>query len=172
MIYATGSPASARSAVTVFSLSASCSDTPTPRRHSGILTWPLTRCGLLPTASLGRSRRRCAAKAPKLCRSVGARADPAMAHSRSIKYGIWSWQMFGQTDVIAWVLRSGRELTQTDRDWLADFVEGKVRLPPGKPPLAYMLNSHRTLAIEAAEIEVKRRVAEARAGGSSSRGLP
>jgi hypothetical protein len=94
-----------------------------------------------------------------------------MAHSRSIKYGIWSWQMFGQTDVVAWVLRSGRELTQTDRDWLADFVEGKVRLPPGKPPLAYMLNSHRTLAIEAAEIEVKRRVAEARADGSSSRGL-
>jgi hypothetical protein len=94
-----------------------------------------------------------------------------MAHSISMKHAIWSWQIFGHTKSIAWVLRSGRELTQTDRDWLADFVEGKVKLPPGKPPAAYLLNGYRTLAIEAAENEVRHRLAEARGVGSSPRGF-
>jgi hypothetical protein len=94
-------------------------------------------------------------------------------HSRSMAHAIWTWKMFGEAAIadIAWVLRSGCELTQTDRDWLADFIDGKVKLPPGKPPLAHLLIGHRNLAIEAAENEVKRRSSDARAAGISPRGI-
>jgi hypothetical protein len=79
--------------------------------------------------------------------------------------------MLGQKDEMAWVLRGGRELTQTDRDWLADFWEGKIKLPKKKPPHADLLIGYRTLAIEAAANEVKRRVSEALAAGDSPRDL-
>src|SRR5690242_10768163 len=91
-------------------------------------------------------------------------------YSRSFAHAIWTYQLFGKVDDIAWVLRSGRELTQDDREWLAGYLEGK-RLPPRKAPFEHLLRAHKTLAIRAAANEVKELIASWIAAGEKRPGL-
>jgi hypothetical protein len=92
-------------------------------------------------------------------------------HSKSFAHAIWSWEIFGKVEGIAWVLRSDRELTPRDREWLADYIEGKISLPARKPLLAHLLQGNKNLAIEAAAGEVERLVEEWVAAGEKRRGL-
>jgi hypothetical protein len=76
-----------------------------------------------------------------------------------IEGGIHIWMLFGDAEGkerLAWWLRSGRPLSQKDRDLLADFIEGKIKRPgKGKPPLAHHLNNAHKLALHAAALEVE-----------------
>jgi hypothetical protein len=95
-------------------------------------------------------------------------------HSKSFAHAIWIWEKFGKVEGrrdIAWVLRSDRELTPRDREWLADYIEGKISLPAGKPPHVHLLKGNKNLAIEAAAGEVERLVEEWVAAGEKRRGL-
>jgi hypothetical protein len=111
-----------------------------------------------------------------MTQDYGKAADAADAQiplevSTRLGDAIWTWQMFGQTDDIAGVLLSGDDLSQADREWLADYVQGKIRLPRRKPPLAHLLQAHKTLAVTAAANEVRRLISEWTAAGQKRPGL-
>jgi hypothetical protein len=78
------------------------------------------------------------------------------------------WRQVGKRDGITEHLRSGRALDAADREWLALYIEGKIRKPRGQAPLAQLLdeNHPEQLAVEAAAFEVS----EATRAGEKRRG--
>lgn len=84
-----------------------------------------------------------------------------------VENALWSYRMFGDTERLEWVLRSGRPLSDGDRNLIADFIGGKIRLPRGRPPLAHLLSPMRirNLPLRAAAGEVDRLKATLRKTG-------
>jgi len=58
----------------------------------------------------------------------------AKEYQRSFRGAVGYWQTWGRSDLIAAYLRSDRPLLPDEREWLAGFVEGKIKLPRGRPP--------------------------------------
>jgi hypothetical protein len=81
------------------------------------------------------------------------------------------YRLFGEKDwIIESLRRSDVKLTMTDRNLVADLIEGKIKLPRGRPPRAHLLHGGKTVDMEAAANEVARLKAEWRAAGGKVRG--
>jgi hypothetical protein len=87
---------------------------------------------------------------------------------RSFEGAVWRWRQYGKAAPIAAYLRSGRELSPADREWLAGFIEGTIRLPRGRPP---GLRQETPDAVLVAAHYVKEQVAEWEAAGQNRYGL-
>ena len=84
--------------------------------------------------------------------------------SEPFREAVFAWRTMGAADEIAYFLRSDQTLSPGDRDWLALFIEGKIRLPRGKPPLWWFRHDNARLCIEVAAFEVAWRSEERRVG--------
>jgi hypothetical protein len=91
--------------------------------------------------------------------------------SRAFALAIFSWRMSGNLMDIATTLRSDQPLTKSDREWLAEYLEGKKRLRRGKPPWARLRKTRKRFYIEQAAGEAKRLIDEWTAKGQKRRGL-
>src|SRR5438128_2555307 len=84
------------------------------------------------------------------------------------EFAIWVYQLSGKIDDLVWVLRSPiHALTLSDRNLIANYLEGKIKLPRGRPPLAPLMDHKRTrlLPIRAAAFEADRLKSEWRENG-------
>lgn len=79
-------------------------------------------------------------------------------HPSDVEHAIWFWQISGDISRLVWVLRSDRALSDADRNTIADFIEGKLKLPRGRPPFSSeFLNARaRLLPQRAAAVEADR----------------
>ena len=78
----------------------------------------------------------------------------------------------GDDSGIVSLLRSDIPLNREDRDLLADWVAGKIKLGKGKPRLAYLFQPNRVSPLYAAAAEVERRIkADRRSKKTSHREL-
>ena len=92
-------------------------------------------------------------------------------YSGPFAFAILSWQLSGNPSDIAYILRSDLPLTNADRQWLADYLEGKKRLPRGKPYWARFRKTRKRFYIEKAAGEARRLIEEWTAKGQKRRGL-
>jgi hypothetical protein len=90
---------------------------------------------------------------------------------RTFRAAVWYWRQYGKRDWIAAYLRSERPLSPEDREWLASFVEGTIKLPRGRPPgLNFDLkNTELQKALEVAAFDVS--ISKWTAAGEKRQGL-
>jgi hypothetical protein len=90
--------------------------------------------------------------------------------SEEFEAAITLWRWFGRVDFITDALRAEGALTKGDREWLAQFIERRIRLPRGKPLLAHGFDDV-SFAVEMAAADVERQIREETAAGKKRRGL-
>ncbi len=93
--------------------------------------------------------------------------------SHTFDYAIAIWESYGKREGIAAIaafLRSRHRLSPADREWLASYVEGSIRLPRGRPPLNYPMRIWFT-DVHVAASEVRSLVSRRVADGEKRRGL-
>jgi hypothetical protein len=95
-----------------------------------------------------------------------------------IEDALYWLRMSGDLSSFLRAIRSDRPLTAGDRNLIADYIEGKIKMPKGKPPLANRISNARTrlLPLRAAAFECDRLKKEWRENGGpagvSPRDLP
>lgn len=102
---------------------------------------------------------------------VDALIAEAAEHRRSFPGAFRHWREYGKVDLIAAFLRSERPLSPDDREWLAGFVEGKIRLPRGRPPGFKDQYTPLQRALALAAFDVKESISKWTAAGEQRRGL-
>ena len=90
---------------------------------------------------------------------------------RSFRAAVGHWRSWGRSDLIAAYLRSDRPLLSDEREWLAGFVEGKIKLPRGRPPGFNSKSSELQSALAVAAFHVKESILQWTAAGEKRRGL-
>jgi len=103
-----------------------------------------------------------------LCAAILAEGK---ALRQSFQGEVWYWREYGWVGGIAAFLRSERPLSPDDREWLARFVEGKVRLPRGRPPGFNKQDTPLQRALAIAAFYVKESISKWTAAGEKRRGL-
>ena len=102
---------------------------------------------------------------------LGAIKAELEEYPRSFQGAVSYWQQYAKVDQIAAYLRSGRALSADDREWLASFVEGKIRSPRGRPPGFNQRYTELRWALAIAAFDVKSSILKWTAAGEKRRGL-